>query len=365
MKRKKSPLLIVLVVVLAVLVVVVVPLIWYSTNIQAKSKTEEMQIVEIKEGSTISSVATQLKKAEIIKDATAFKIYTKLNHSKGFQAGTYGLSPSMSVKTIVKMLENGDIYTGDQITFTYIEGVPMWWLASKIEEQTNNTADDVYAKLADEAYIDSLIEKYWFLSDEIKNPNIYYPLEGYLFPDTYTFIDADISVEDIFSIMLNRMDDILSEYRSDIEARLSEQDFSLHEFLSLAAVVESESMNSDDRAGIAGVFYNRLDEGMALGSDPTTYYAIKVDVRERALYQEELDLDNPYNTRGPNMEGEVPVGPICSISRESIEATLNPTDFDALFFVGDKNGKTYFTNTNAEHEQIIADLKASGDWFEW
>ncbi len=359
--RKKSPLLIVLIIVLAVLVVVVAPLLWYSANTKAVSKDGEAQIVEIADGATISSVAAQLKKEGLIKDVTAFKIYTKLNHTKGFQAGTYGISPSMSVKKIVTMLENGDIYTGDQLTFTYIEGVPMWWLASKIEEQTNNTAEDVYAKLEDEAYIDSVIEKYWFITDEIKNSNIYYPLEGYLFPDTYTFIDKDISVEEIFSIMLNKMDEVLSGYKEALE----KSDFTIHEFLSFTSVVEAETMNAQDRAGVAGVFYNRLDNGMALGSDPTTYYAIKLDLKERALYQDELDLDNPYNTRGPNMGGKVPVGPICSISRESIEASLNPRDFDALFFVGDKNGKTYFTNTNAEHEQIIAELKESGDWFEW
>ncbi len=359
--KKLSPVLIVLIVILAVLVIAVVPLLWYSSNIGAKSNNDKVVIVEIAEGSTMSGVATKLKKEDIIKNELAFKVYAKLNHKNMVQAGTYGFSQNMDVKKIVDMLEKGEIYTGNQMSFTYIEGVPMWWLASKIEEQTANTAEDVYAKLQDEAYIDSLIEKYWFITDEIKNSNIYYPLEGYLFPDTYTFIDANISVEEIFSIMLNRMDEVLTEYKSQLE----NSDFTIHEFLSFVSVVESESMNPDDRAGIAGVFYNRLNSGMALGSDPTTYYAIKVNVRERALYQDELDLDNPYNTRGPNMEGEVPVGPICSISRGSIEASLNPTDFDALFFVGDKNGKTYFTNTNADHEKTIRDLKDQDLWFEW
>ncbi len=363
-KKKLSPVakaLIAVLSVLAVLIIVVVPLIWYNASIDPKSDNEEIVIVEIAEGSTVSSVANQLKDEGIIKDVTAFKIYAKLNHKDLVQAGTYGFAKNMSVKEILTMLENGEIYTGYQITFTYIEGKPMWWLASEIEKQTNNTADDVYAKLKDEAYLDSLIEKYWFITDEIKNPDIMYPLEGYLFPDTYTLLDANVSVEEIFSIMLNKMDEVLKEYKAQLEA----SNLTIHEFLSFASVVESESMDAADRAGIAGVFYNRLDNGMSLGSDPTTYYYLKVDPHSRPLTYDELNTENPYNTRGPGMEGEVPVGAICSISLESIEASINPTQFDALFFVADKNGKTYFTESNWEHEAKIAELKEKGLWFDY
>lgn len=359
--KKKSVLPLVLGIVLGVLVIVVVPLILFSTNLQPKSDNEEIVVIEIADGSTVSSVATQLEEAGIIKSAFAFKTYAKLNHKSMVQAGTYGFSPNMSVKEILRMLENGEIYTGNQINFTYIEGKPMWWLASEIEAQTNNSADDVYAKLKDEAYLNSLIEKYWFITDEIKNPDIYYSLEGYLFPDTYTFIDANISVEDIFSIMLNKMDEVLTEYKSEIDA----SNFSIHELLTLASVVEAETMSAQDRAGVAGVFYNRLDEGMSLGSDITTYYAIKVDPHSRDLNYDELEDENAYNTRGPGMEGKLPVGPVCSISREALEGTLRPAQSDALFFVSDKNGKIYFSETNAEHEETIGRLQDEGLWFEY
>lgn len=359
--KKKSPIIIILVIILAILVIAVVGLSIYNSNLKGNPKDDEIRVVEIKEGSTISSVADQLKSEGLIKNTTVFKLYTKLNHSKGFQAGTYGFAPNMGVKKIVKMLENGEVYTGDEITFTYIEGKPMWWLASEIEKQTNNSADSVYALLKDENYINSIIEKYWFITNEIKNPDIYYPLEGYLFPDTYIYRSKDVTVEEIFEKMLDQMELVLADYQSEI----NDSPFSIHKLLSFASVVEAESMDSQDRAGIAGVFYNRLNIGMALGSDPTTYYAIKVDPHSRELTYDELNDDNPYNTRGPGLDGKIQVGPICSVSRSSIEATLRPKEFDALFFVADKHGNTYFTNTNEEHEQKIQEIKDAGDWFDY
>ena len=105
--------------------------------------------------------------------------------------------------------------------------------------------------------------------------------------------------------------------------------------------------------------------GISLGSDVTTYYAWNVDMGERDLTYEELNAYNPYNTRGPNMEGKMPIGPICSVSRASIEAALRPENTEKLFFVADKNGKVYFTKTDEEHNAMISALKAQGLWFEY
>ena len=124
-------------------------------------------------------------------------------------------------------------------------------------------------------------------------------------------------------------------------------------------------MNDSDRKNVASVFYNRLDLGMSLGSDVTTYYSVKVDMGDRDLYQSEIDSYNPYNTRGPNMEGKLPVGPISSIGRASVEAAIEPNTTDYLFFVADKNGKLYFTKTNEEHVQVINELQSNGQWYEY
>ena len=104
---------------------------------------------------------------------------------------------------------------------------------------------------------------------------------------------------------------------------------------------------------------------MPIGSDVTTYYAIKVDVGEKDLKKSELNTYNPYNTRGPNMEGKIPIGPISSVSESSLEAAIEPNETSYLYFVADKNGKVYFTRTNAEHEEKINQLKNDGLWYEF
>ena len=80
------------------------------------------------------------------------------------------------------------------------------------------------------------------------------------------------------------------------------------------------------------------------------------------MYQRELDAENPYNTRGPNMEGKIPIGPICNPSDSSIEASAEPTPNDDIFFVADKHGNIFYTKTMAEHEQKIKQIKEKGDW---
>ena len=237
----------------------------------------------------------------------------------------------------------------------------MRWLAKKIEETTNNSQEDVMKVLEDENYINSLIEKYWFLTDEVKQEEIYYPLEGYLFPDTYSIKNKDVSVEEIFKKMLDKMESVLDEYKDEIE----KNKYSVHQILTIASIIETESMNSEGRKDVSSVIYNRLNRGMAIQSDVTTYYAVKVDMGERDLYQKELDTYNAYNTRGPNMEGKLPIGPVASVSKSSIEAALEPNNTDYIFFVADKNGKLYFTKTASEHNRIISELKEEGLWFEY
>ena len=104
---------------------------------------------------------------------------------------------------------------------------------------------------------------------------------------------------------------------------------------------------------------------MSIGSDVTTYYAIKVDMGERDLYTKEINTYNPYNTRGPNMEGKLPVGPISTVSETSIKAALNPTKTDYLYFVADSNGKVYFGKTYQEHQENINNLKNQNLWYQY
>ncbi len=352
---------IIIIVVAVILISIIAMIATYKILTMPVSKNIEEKEIEIPMGSGTEQIAEILKNNNLIKSELAFKIYVKIHNISNFQAGTYYLKESMNIKEITEMLQTGIMFDPNQITITYLEGKPMWWLAETIAEKTNNTEEEVYAVLENEEYIDTLIEKYWFLTDEIKNENIYYPLEGYLFPDTYSISNKDATVEEIFEKMLDKMGEVLEEYRAEIE----ESDYTVHELLTLASIIETEGMNDSDRKNVASVFYNRLDLGMSLGSDVTTYYSVKVDMGDRDLYQSEIDSYNPYNTRGPNMEGKLPVGPISSIGRASVEAAIEPNTTDYLFFVADKNGKLYFTKTNEEHVQVINELQSNGLWYEY
>lgn len=333
---------------------------WYNISLGAVSNQAEEVEITVPLGTLGVNVPKILKDNGLIKNELAFKLYMKLNNITDFKAGTYKLNKNMDVKELVNYLQNGVLYA-ESIKITFLEGKTFRWYASKIAENTDFTEEDVFNKVADEEYIDKLISKYWFLTDSIKNKDIYYPLEGYLWPDTYLFEKEGLTIEKIFEKLLDQTEEKLEKYKTQIQ----NSKYNIHEYITLASIIEVEGTNSSSRRDIASVFYNRLNSNMSLGSDVTTYYAAKVEVGERDLYAKELNSSNPYNTRGPNMNGKLPVGPISSISESSIDAAINPNETNYLFFVADKDGNVYFTRTNAEHEAKIKELKNSGMWFEF
>lgn len=348
-----------------VVIAVISSIIWYEMSIKqpnTDSSQDIQAVVEIKTGTSTKEILNELKQNKVIKSTLASKIYIALHDVKGLQAGKYLFTGNENLQVVLETLSLGKVMD-ETVNITFLEGKNMRYIASTIAENTNNTANDVYELLEDKDYILSLIDKYWFLSERIENKNIYYPLEGYLYPDTYSFENKDVSVKTIFEKMLDKMDKVLSKYR-EIPSSVG-QKYTAHEILTIASIVELEGNNSDNRAKIASVIYNRLNANMSLGSDVTTYYAIKVDMGERDLYSKEINTYNPYNTRGPNMEGKLPIGPIASVSEESIKAALNPAEGNSLYFVADKNGDIYFSNTYEEHQETITTLKKKGLWYEY
>ena len=325
------------------------------------NKNDETILVEIKEGNTSSDIAHILKEKELIRNEIVFKIYLKFNDVRDLKAGYFELNQSMNVEEIVNKLGQGDTVHPNEITILFKEGLNIRGIAKTIAENTNNIEEKVFEVLEDEEYIDSLIEKYWFLTDDIKHPSIYYPLEGYLFPNTYTFEDKNVTVKEIFAKMLNEMETRLSKYETDIK----NSNYSVHEILTIASMTELEGVKDEDRKDISGVFYNRIKKNMSLGSDVTTYYAFKVDMSDRDLTTKEINTYNAYNTRGPNMNGKLPIGPIANPSKEAIESAIYPTSSNYLYFVADKNRNVYFTETIAEHDKKVNDLKKAGLWIEW
>ncbi len=358
MNKKK----LIMAIIVLIFLVIIGTVVWYNTSISPVDKNNKEKIsVEIPIGSTKDSIAQILKDNNLIKSKLAFKIYVKLNKVSDFQAGKYELYKTMNVEEITKTLKTGKLYVENQVAITFIEGKTMNWYAEKIAEETNNTKEQVFELLKNEEYIDSLIEKYWFLTEEIKNDDIYYPLEGYLFPDTYFFENKDVSVKEIFEELLNQTEKVLNKYKDDIE----KSKYSVHEILTIASIIETEGINPEDRKDISSVIYNRLKIRMPIQSDVTTYYAVKVEVGSRDLSIAELNTYNPYNTRGPRMEGKLPIGPISSVSKNAIEAAIKPNNTDYIFFVADKNGKVYFNKTNAEHDETIRRLQNEGLWYEY
>ena len=333
--------------------------VYYKVNMAGTSNSDTKKIVNIEEG-TINDIAKTLKDNNLIKNVSIFKVYIKLTNKSNLKAGTYELSENMGVEKIVKILEKGTKYNPNEISITFKEGINIRKIATLISENTNNSYDDVIKKASDETFINTLIDKYWFLTDDIKNKNIYYSLEGYLFPDTYRFNNREVTTEEIFTKMLDEMDKKLSKYKDEI----NKSDLSVHEIITLASVVELEGAKATDRKGVAGVFYNRLASSAypTLGSDATTYYAAKIDDWSYSLTYKELnDCKNKYNTRCSSNTG-LPVGPICNPGIESIEATINPDKHEYYYFVADCNGKVYLTKNSTEHNNIINKLKKEDNW---
>ncbi len=332
---------------------------YYNINMAKVSEDSTLKEITIEEGS-IDSIANTLKENNLIKNITIFKVYLRLTNKTNLKAGIYNFSENMGVKKIVTLLEKGSNINPDEITITFKEGINIRTVAKLIANNTDNTFDDVINKIKDTSYIDSLIDEYWFLTEDIKNENIYYPLEGYLYPNTYRFNSREVSIEDVFKKMLDETDRQLSKYRNALEG----DNLSIHQLITLASIVELEGAKADDRKAVAGVFYNRLNSTSypTLGSDATTYYASKIDDWSYSLTSKELnDCTNMYNTRCSSNTG-LPIGPICNPSIESIEATINPESHEYYFFVADCQGKVYLTKNSIEHEEIIDKLRKDNNW---
>lgn len=328
----------------------------YFYEIGPVSSDKTSKLISIEKGDNFYNISSKLKKNNLIKSELFYKIYLKLSKPTGLTVGNYELNEAMDTKKIVDILSDSKNQKINTIKITFREGLNIRGIAQIIEEKTNIKSEDFINKVIDKNYIKSIQKDYWFLTDEIYNEKIYYPLEGYLFPDTYEFEKENISSEKIIKKILDNTEKKLEKYK----AQLTSNEMSIHQILTLASLIEQEAVTKEDRALVAGVFYNRLKTNMSLGSDVTTYYAAKKSLKE-TLTNKELTECNGYNTRCLTMKG-LPVGPISNPSVTSIEAALNPTQNEFYYFVADTSKKVYFNKTINEHNQTIAKLKKEGKW---
>ena len=335
---------------IAGITIVVLALVFFYFNGQGavSSKSEEV-VVEIS-GST-SSVLNQLDKAGLLKSKTVASIYTKFN-SYSFKANVYVLNKNMDLKKILTILEGDKDYIS-AAKITILDGYRIPECAQQVAKGLEIDSTEVLEKWTNKEYLQTLVEKYWFLDESILGADIMFPLEGYFGPETYVITSKKTSIEDVTKMMLDQMDRNLSTYKDKISNfMISGNKVSMHQFLSLASVVQCESSGQkEDQAKIAGVFMNRLEKPMRLQSDVTVNYANQI--KTVAVTYNHLSVDSKYNTY--KYEG-LPVGPISTVST-NIEACLNYQKTDNLFFFALKDGSVIYSKTYEEHQQVVKENK--------
>ena len=216
-------------------------------------------------------------------------------------------------------------------------------IAQIIAKSVNKPEKEVFNQLNDKALIKTMMAKYPdLLTNEILNLNIKYPLEGYLYPATYSFYKKNPSIEDIVLEMLDKTQKVLAAFTQERK----EKKQTIHQLLTMASLIEEEATAKADRGKIASVFYNRINKGMPLQTDPTVLYA-EGRHKEKVYYQD-LEVSSPYNTY---KNTGLPPGPISNAGIISIEAALHPDKTDFLYFLATPDGRIIFTKTLAEHNQ--------------
>ncbi|WP_077214066.1 endolytic transglycosylase MltG [Bacillus dakarensis] len=305
------------------------------------NKTEKQ--IEIPIGSTVTGIAQILEDNGIIKDAKVFKYYVKFKNETEFMAGEYTMTSAMTFQEIIDNLKTGKIMEEVVFKITIPEGKQLKEIAKIIGEKTHHSEEEILNHLNDSEFINSMIQEYPdLLTEEILNEDIKFPLEGYLFPATYPFYKEKPSIEEIVKVMLDKTSDVVNQYSS----QMAEREFTPHELLTMASLIEEEATQQVERDQISSVFYNRLGLGMPLQTDPTVLYA-QGEHKERVLYKD-LEVDDPYNTY--KNTGLTP-GPIANAGVSSIEAALKPAQTDFLYFLATASGEVLFSKSLAEHNQ--------------
>ena len=322
-------------------------ILFFTTGLGAVSKDDKADVViTVESGSSAYDILYTLTDAGLVKNEFCGKVYMKLFSPDTLQANTYVLNKTLSFKEQVEIIATGDLYYIQSSRFTIIEGATYKDAAAAISKTLGFSEDEIIATWSDRAFLDELIDEYWFLTEEILKEGIICPLEGYLYPETYTIMETDPSIESITRMIM----DLTALKLEPLKEGIASLDMSCHEFLSFASVVENESLFEEDRAKIAGAFMNRLEDNMALQSDITVLYALgekRVDVTYA-----DLEVDSLYNTY---KYAGLPIGPVSNPYVKTMEDCINYEKHDYYYFFATKDGDVLYTKTLAEHEQVVED----------
>lgn len=344
MKSKRTPLIIAVVI---LIVAIAGGIVFFQSGTAAVDKNDKTEIiVPIESGSGAYDIMYALDNAGLIKNGFCAKLYMKFFAPDTLQANTYVLNKTLSLQDMIEIISTGDFHYIQKNRFTIIEGATAMDAAAAIADAFDFSSDEILSKWKDKTYLKSLIDHYWFLTDEILKDDIICPLEGYLYPETYFVVDQEPTIENITTQIL----DITNEQLTLLKDSIAAMNMSVHEFLSFASVVESESLFEADRPKIAGVFINRLKDNIPLQSDITVLYALgekRVDVTYA-----DLEVDSPYNCY---KYAGLPIGPVSNPSKATMEDCTNYETHDYFYFFATEEGKVIYSKTLAEHEQVVED----------
>lgn len=326
----------------------------FFASLKPVSKDKEFIRWTIETGTSTNDIIDNLESDGLIRNALAFKLYIKIYEKDlDIKAGSYTLSPSMSVREIIHEFKTENYAKEEEITVTFNEGINFPKLLRVFKNEFGIENKTVINTLKDKEYLNELIEEYWFLTDDILNSKLYYPLEGYLFPNTYNFY-VNSSVKDVFKKLLDETDNVLSKYKSEIES----SKYSVHEILTMASIIQNEGTDAKSFKKISSVLYNRLNDGWKLECCTTAYYGAK-------LIQGEDDFgnaDTKKNAYNTYVISGFPVGPISNPGQDAIEAALRPDSTKYYYFLSDSSLKLYFSKTYNEHINKQNELISKGMW---
>jgi len=325
------------------------------------ASSKQYVTVQIPEGANVQTIGSTLEKSGLIKHGVIFAFYAKYKNYSDLKSGYYNLQKSMSTEDIIHELQKGGTAEAQEpalASLTIPEGYTIDQIAQAVGQLQGDfkeplTADAFLSKVQDENFISQEVAKYPSLLESLptKESGVRYRLEGFLFPATYS-IKESTTIESLIDEMLATMDKTLAPHYSAIKSK----NLTVNELLTIASLVEKEGAKTEDRKLIAGVFYNRLNLGMPLQSNIAILYAQgklgqKISLADDAGI--DTTINSPYNVY--TKAGLMP-GPVDSPSLDAIEASINQTKSDNLYFVANvTDGKVYYAATQEEHDRNVAE----------
>lgn len=320
--------------------------IFTANDVFAFVKDNAMQQFYVSENTKLADLAKDLDKQGIINYGTVFKVYlaVKGDSADDVLAGEYQLNPSMDYGQIIDKLTNSS--SSDTLQITIPEGYSVAQVRQLLLDNHVCTADA----------LDKVLNQYPFKHDFLQDEKPVEEgwLEGYLFPDTYEIYKGNGSVVDTVNKMLNNF---ASRYDSEITDGANELGRSMHDIVTVASLVEREAQRDDERARIAGVIYNRLNNSSEfpyLQLDASVLYGL--GRTSGKLTDEDLKSDSPYNLY--TAEG-LPPGPICNPGYASLYAASHPESHDYYYYVAMPDGSHLFASSYEEHQRNIATSNAA------